>query len=101
MFRINLCVMEINSFEILELKLPCLEFLMYGNVYSGSYGAFNFKVFPEVSVMKFKISVWLGLNCLERSEILQSHEFVLNDQGCLQAQEWLCSQFEHFKNKEL
>ena len=85
--------------EILELKLPCLEFLGFENIYSGSYDNFNFKVFPEVCELKVKVVVWLGCCCLEKSEPLSSQEFDLNEQGHALAQKWLFEKFENFNEE--
>lgn len=87
----------LKEFEILELKLPCLEFLLFENIYSGSYDDFNFKIFPETFKCKFKILVWIGFNCLDKSKVLVFKEFNLDEKGHFQAQKWLLNEFEKFK----
>lgn len=85
--------------EIPELKLPNLDFLQFGNIYSGGYGCgdfnFNFKIFPQVPNSKFKVFVWLGLNCLEKSESCGQEEFCLDEQGYESAQKWVLSEFKN------
>ena len=80
--------------ETSSLKLPSLELLKFGNIYSGSHCNFSFKIFPEVSDFKFKVFVWLGLNCFEKSEPVNSKEFDLDEEGLIKAQSWLLNEFE-------
>lgn len=85
--------------EIIDLILPNLELFQFGNIYSGSYKSFNFKVIPDVGRLLMNVFVWSGVNCLEetRSEFVRKKEFSLNDQGYSAAQKWILNEFEKLK----
>ncbi len=72
-----------------NLPLPSVKYLKFGNIYSGSSGNFNYKIFPNVKEEKFKISTWLGKCCYEKCDVLHEKDFKLNEVGLNEAAQWL------------
>ena len=60
-----------------EICVPTYEYLKFGNIFSGSLGDFNFKIFPILEEKKVKVAVWKGEFCFEKSEIIFCEHFSL------------------------
>ena len=72
-----------------KLITPTLEYLKFGNVFSGGVENFNFKMFPNIGENKVKIVVWEGENCCEKSNPLFEETFDLSLDGLEKAIAWL------------
>ena len=82
-----------------KLITPTLEYLKFGNVFSGGVENFNFKMFPNVGENKVKIVVWEGKNCCEKSKSLFEETFDLSPGGFEKAVSWLNDKYEIADNK--
>lgn len=82
----------------MEISLPNLEFLLFGNIYSGSFDDFNYKIIPKVDEKRFESYVWMGCNCLDLSlNCAEKAEFELNGKGLESAKEWVELKFGELK----
>lgn len=81
-----------------NLHFPTLEYLKFGNIFSSSYGNFNFKIFPNVDDCKIKVVIWKGQNCLDVSEALFENFFDLSDVGFNEMIDWVKSNYENFEH---
>ncbi len=82
-----------------ELYLPTLHSFAMDNVFTGSCGAFRFRVKPNVVKLTPKevdftqstmlAEYWHGLFCYEKSEMEGKEEFPMTEEGRLAMQQWL------------
>ena len=82
-----------------RLFLPTLHTFAMNNIFTGSCGAFRFRVKPNVVMATAKevdfeqstmfVEYWHGPFCYEKSEMEGSETFVLNDQGREEMIAWL------------
>ena len=83
-----------------ELKesyhIPPFEYFGFGNIYSGSSGAFNYKVWPKEEL---KIVVWYGKYCCEKSEPHAEETFPNSPEGLRELCQWLDQQYQDFVKK--
>nr|DAM22433.1 MAG TPA: hypothetical protein [Caudoviricetes sp.]DAZ17149.1 MAG TPA: hypothetical protein [Caudoviricetes sp.] len=69
------------------LDLPGLLYFQNGGVYKGSAKGTRYKISPEDD--KLTVEIWLEPYCYEKTEILETVEFELNDGGRSEMVEWL------------
>lgn len=72
---------------MIEVEIPGLEYFVNHNIYSGSKGKFNFKIFPGDGEMIVK--VWTGSFCLDCSEVDEERSFPISDEGYQQMAVWV------------
>ncbi len=85
--------------NFMEIFLPNLEFLKFGNICSGSFDDFNYKIVPRVDDSRFESYVWIGCNCLDFSlNYAEKAEFELSEKGLELAQEWVEMKFCELKS---
>ncbi|WP_143530258.1 hypothetical protein [Massiliimalia massiliensis] len=72
---------------MIGVEIPSLEYFVNHNIYSGSKGKFNFKIFPGDSEMAVK--VWTGPFCLDCSEVDEEKCFPISDDGYRQMVAWV------------
>lgn len=77
-----------------EIHLPSLEYFKFYNGYTGSIGAYNYRIVPEESALK--TAVWHSCLCFEKCEIVDTAEFSLDQEGVEQLKEWLTQQYLKF-----
>lgn len=82
-----------------SLRLPSLEYLTFGNVYSGSHGKFNYKLIPYPERKVVDVTVWAGMYCLEKSDPIDKQEFSLTQEGWQEAFDWVLEQQQDFEAK--
>ena len=74
-----------------EIYIPTLHTFAMNNVFTGSCGDLRFKITPKVTKKNSKevdfdassmdVEIWHGLFCYEKSEIEDSKNFPMPDQG--------------------
>jgi hypothetical protein len=74
-----------------EIYIPTLHTFAMNNVFTGSCGDLRFKITPKVTKKNSKkvdfdassmdVEIWHGLFCYEKSEIEDSKNFPMSDQG--------------------
>ena len=74
-----------------EIYIPTLHTFAMNNVFTGSSGNLRFKITPKVTKKNSKevdfeassmdVEIWHGLFCYEKSEIEDSKNFPMSDQG--------------------
>lgn len=69
------------------LDLPGLLYFQNGGVYKGSAKGIRYKIGPEDD--NLVVEIWLEPYCYEKTEILETVEFELNDGGRSEMVEWL------------
>lgn len=69
------------------LDLPGLLYFQNGGIYKGSAKGTRYKISPEDD--KLTVEIWLEPYCYEKTEILETVEFELNDGGRSEMVEWL------------
>lgn len=82
-----------------RLFIPTLHTFAMNNIFTGSCGAFRFRVKPSVVMATAKevdfeqstlfVEYWHGPFCYEKSEMEGSETFVLNDGGREEMIAWL------------
>ena len=82
-----------------DLYLPTLHSFAMNNVFTGSCGAFRFRIQPKVEMatpkeVDFEKSTifcefWHGPFCYEKSTIEDSRTFPMTDEGRLEMKQWL------------
>ena len=77
-----------------KLDTPTLEYLKFGNVFSGGVGNFSFKISPNVCENEVKVVIWEGKNCCEKSKSLFENVFDLSTSGFEAAVVWLNDKYE-------
>ncbi len=82
--------MKPNNFDI-----PRPFYFESGNIFTGSRGNLNFKIIPKDSI--FHVSIWHGFICSDLTEMEDSAEFPLSDEGFQNMLDWLET---HYQNTE-
>ena len=82
-----------------KIFLPVLHWFDAGNDFTGSYGDFRFKVTPNVVKLtskevdfansSLKAEFWHGQFCYELSQIEESSEFPMSEEGREALRAWL------------
>ena len=82
-----------------RLFIPTLHTFAMNNIFTGSCGAFRFRVKPNVVMATAKevdfeqstmfVEYWHGPFCYEKSEMEGSETFVLNEKGREEMIAWL------------
>ncbi len=75
--------------EDLFFSLPTAEYLKFNNIYSGSFGEFNYKLFPNIENGSVRVVVWKGKYSFEKSEMLFEKNFSFEDNLIKKIDEWL------------
>lgn len=75
--------------EGLFFSLPTAEYLKFNNIYSGSFGEFNYKLFPDIEKNSVRVVVWKGKYSFEKSDLLFEENFIFEDNLILKINEWL------------
>lgn len=65
--------------EKFDFSLPTEEYLKFNNIFSGSLGEFNYKIFPKLEEGMVLVVVWKGRLCFEKSELLFRENFNLEE----------------------
>ncbi len=84
-----------------ELFLPTLHYFAMDNLFTGSMGAFRFRVQPNVvkatpkevdfTQSSMTVEYWHGPFCYEKSEMEAKETFPLTEEGREQMRSWLVS----------
>ncbi len=77
-----------------HIVVPRLLYFESGNIYSGSVGKFNFKIFPSGETMKAK--VWYGMICITLAQITAEEEFPVTEEGRSAMIQWLEEEYRKF-----
>ena len=81
-----------------ELFIPTLHTFAMQNTFTGSCGLFRFKVTPTVTMSGKEVDFenssmyaeyWHGIYCYEKSQVEDSKEFPLSEEGRINMQKWL------------
>ncbi len=83
-----------------ELYIPTLHTFAMNNIFTGSSGAFRFRIAPQVvkvegskevdySKSNIVAEYWHGQFCYEKSEIEGRGEFPMSEEGRLALKSWL------------
>ena len=82
-----------------ELFIPVLHWFDASNIFTGSCGAFRFRIKPNVVMATAKevdfdassitAEYWHGPYCYEKSEIEGSADFPMSEEGRLAMRKWL------------
>ncbi|MBC3515596.1 hypothetical protein H8K20_04175 [Neobittarella massiliensis] len=83
--------------KITPITLPNFAYFESDNVYTGSQQGFRFRVEPQNG--QFAACVWYGPYCQEKSEIVASQTFPLDESGRQQAADWLTEQVAAYLQK--
>ncbi len=75
--------------EDLFFNLPTAEYLKFNNIYSGSFGDFNYKLFPDIKNNSVRVVVWKGKYSFEKSDLLFEKNFNFEDDLIKEINEWL------------
>ena len=84
-----------------ELYIPTLHTFAMKNSFTGSYGAFRFRIVPDVVMAtpkevdfaqsSIQAEFWHGELCYEKSTIEESMRFPMSEEGRTAMKEWLQS----------
>ena len=89
-----------------ELFLPVLHSFENDNIFTGSRGRLRYKITPSVTMIppknkevdhaasSIRCEVWYGKFCYEKSEIADSAEFPMSEEGRLAIRDWLLAHEE-------
>ena len=82
-----------------DFFIPTLHSFAMNNVFTGSYGAFRFRIAPKVTMKTQKevdmenssifAQYWHGPFCYEKSEMEAENEFPMSEEGRRQLIAWL------------
>jgi hypothetical protein len=75
-----------------EIFLPTLCSMEYGNVWTGSRKNSWWKIVPAEGIMKTEL--WRGPLCYECSQVEQTAEFPISEEGIEQLRQWLFDRSE-------
>lgn len=78
--------------------IPKILYFESKNIYSGSHGAFNYKIFPEGQILR--VHIWYGVYCMDKSEVLATREFPMTAEGRSEMIDWLSEQLQIFQKSE-
>lgn len=84
--------------KIRDIELPSYEYLTAGNNYKGSRGKFRYNIIVDTKEGKVTASYWCGVLCSELSEMEETAEFPLNEEGHKAVTEWVVEKY--YKKKE-
>jgi hypothetical protein len=73
--------------SVIEKQIPTLLFFQNGSTFTGSLGTFRYKLKPADGIIKAEI--WHGQFCYEKSEMEDSSEFEISEDGRAKMIEWL------------
>lgn len=75
-----------------EIFLPTLSSMEYGNLWTGSRNNARWKIVPADGVMT--VELWRGPLCYECSQVEQTAQFPVSEEGIEQLRAWLteCSE---------
>lgn len=73
-----------------EFAVPDIPYFRAKNIFSGSLGRFQYKIWPQED--ELKVSVWNGPNCFEKSEEIASAMFPMDVSGRQELLGWLTQQ---------
>jgi hypothetical protein len=76
-----------------KFHLPPFEYFGFGNIYSGSLGAFNYKIWPKEEL---RIVVWYGKYCCEKSQPHAEKTFSSDEKGLGELCQWLENEYQEF-----
>lgn len=82
---------EIRVFDIAKFN-----YFKSGNVFTGSKGQFNFRIAGENDLLA--VSVWYGLFCYEKSEIVAQNNFDFSADGLDEAIRWLENEYSVYQD---
>lgn len=81
------------------IEIPTLLFWQNGNSWYGSQGLARFYIKPETvegtEESHLTIQLWKGPLCMELSEILDTAQFPVSEQGLAQTAAWLEERAQH------
>ena len=82
-----------------DLYIPTLHTFAMNNPFTGSCGAFRFKIQPNIVKLNAKgvdmenssiyVEYWHGPFCYEKSEMEGEETFPLTEQGRMEMKDWL------------
>ena len=82
-----------------EIYLPTLHSFAMDNIFTGSQGAFRFRIVPQVVKLNQKevnfeestifVQFWHGQLCYEKSTMEGENTFPMTEDGRLQMKQWL------------
>ena len=82
-----------------EIFIPTLHTFAMENIFTGSCGAFRFRIAPNVVKKNAKevdmeassifVEYWHGLFCYQKSEMEGSETFPMSEEGRLAMKKWL------------
>lgn len=82
-----------------EIYLPTLHSFAMDNIFTGSKGAFRFRIVPQVVKLNQKevnfeestifAQFWHGQLCYEKSTMEGENTFPMTEEGRLQMKQWL------------
>lgn len=82
-----------------ELYIPTLHTFAMNNSFTGSCGAFRFRIVPDVVMAtpkevdfaqsSIQAEYWHGELCYEKSTMEGEQTFPLSEEGCLAMKQWL------------
>lgn len=75
--------------ENFSFNLPTVEYLKFNNIYSGSCGEFNYKLFPNIEDGSVRVVIWKGKFSFENSNLLLEKNFNFEDNLIKKINKWL------------
>ncbi len=78
-------------------SLPTLEYLKFGNIFSGSLKDFNYKLFPKVEENKVRVVVFKGEFSFENCENFKEKTFEIKEKLIEEIALWFERQCEKLK----
>lgn len=84
-------------YKSIFFDLPEKFYFDAGNSFSASKDSFNVKIVPE---NYYKIYVWYGQLCLEKSEAAAQTEYDINDKGFDDMLAWIDRQYEKYSENK-
>lgn len=76
-------------------NIPRLAYFQYGNIFSGSWKGFDYKIIP-VADGQLEVKTWTGPFCDQKSEIQLVQQFPASEEGLVALVEHLYTQYQAF-----
>ena len=79
------------------LNLPTLEYLKFGNIFSGSLKDFNYKLFPKVEENKVRAVIFKGEFSFENCENFKEKTFEIKENLIEEVRLWFELEYENLE----
>lgn len=84
--------------EIIDIRN--LYYYESDNIFTGSWGDFNYKIIPDLKEKTLSTSIWYGRICSDIAEIISEGKFSLTQEGFDEMIKWLNTEYQNFTDRK-